>query len=276
MSIKDLLEDVKRGLISIDEAETKLKTLAVKEVADFAKLDVGRGIRRGIPEIVLAENKPPKETATIAAEMADSTGLTIVTRVNSQHIQELKKLKSRFKVEIHDSARIVVVKKPEYRTRKTGGRIAILTAGTADIPVAEEAKIISNEMGCDVYTIYDVGVAGLHRLFKPLHELSEKEIDIFIVVAGREGALPSVLCSLTDSPVIGVPSSSGYGYGGKGEGALIAMLQSCALGLAVVNIDNGVGAGALAALIANKIAAARGRPQGINPPSSGKTEVPRY
>jgi len=260
VSIKDLLENVKKGLISIDEAETRLKTHAVKKVADLAKLDVGRGVRRGIPEIILAENKPPKETAAIATEMAESTGSTIVTRVNNKHIKELRRLKARFKVAIHNRARIVVVKKSEYRTRKTGGKIAILTAGTVDIPVAEEAKIVSNEMGCDVYTIYDVGVAGLHRLFKPLHKLSEKEIDVFIVVAGREGALPSVLCSLTDCPVIGVPTSSGYGYGGKGEGALIAMLQSCALGLAVVNIDNGVGAGALAALIANKIAAARERP----------------
>ncbi len=259
MSIRDLLEDIRRGSVSIDEAETRLKSFAVKEVKDFARLDVGRRVRRGVPEVVLAENKTPKEMVAIAAEMANSTDVTIVTRVNSQHVRELRKLNDRFKVEVYDRAKIVVVNKPEYRPRKTGGKVAIFTAGTADIPIAEEAKIMASEMGCTVYTLYDVGVAGLHRLFKPLQEISEKAIDVIVVVAGMEGALPSVLCGFADSPVIGVPTSSGYGYGGRGEGALMAMLQSCALGLAVVNIDNGVGAGALAALIANKIAAARAR-----------------
>jgi len=256
--IREILEAVRRGSVSIDEAEVRLKTLTVKEVEGIARLDVGRGVRRGIPEIILAENKTPKETAKIAAEMATSVGVAIVSRISSQHLKELKRLK-RFKIDFYDKARVTVVSKPNYHPPKTGGKVAILTAGTADIPVAEEAKAVASEMGCDVYTIYDVGVAGLHRLFKPLREISSKEIDAFIVVAGREGALPSLICSFADSPVIGVPTSSGYGYGGRGEGALMAMLQSCALGLAVVNIDNGVGAGVLAALIANKIAAARRR-----------------
>ncbi|MEM3737651.1 MAG: nickel pincer cofactor biosynthesis protein LarB [Candidatus Bathyarchaeia archaeon] len=252
------MRDAKKGSSSVGDAEGRLKALTVRVVGDFAKLDLGRGVRRGIPEVVLAENKTPKETAAIVSEMANSLGVAIVTRVNSYHLKELRKL-DKFKVKFYDRAKVAVVSKHEYHPNKTGGRVAILTAGTADIPVAEEAKIIATHMGCNVYTAYDVGVAGLHRLFKPLQKLGEKEIDVFIVVAGREGALPSVLCSLVDSPIIGVPTSSGYGYGGKGEGALMAMLQSCALGLAVVNIDNGVGAGALAALIANKIAAARGR-----------------
>ena len=133
-------------------------------------------------------------------------------------------------------------------------RIGILTAGTSDIQVAEEARIIVEEMGCRVITAYDVGVTGIHRLIPPLKEMIAGDVDVLIVVAGREGALPTVVAGMVDLPVIAVPTSVGYGLGEKGISALIAMLQSCSLGLAVVNIDGGVAAGAIAAMIANRIA----------------------
>jgi hypothetical protein len=134
----------------------------------------------------------------------------------------------------------------------------VLTAGTSDIPAAEEAALICREMGCEVHTVYDVGVAGLHRLWEPLRLLLEEaEVDVLIVAAGMDGALPSVVSGLVDVPVVGLPTSIGYGLGGKGEAALLSMLQTCSPGMAVVNIDNGVGAGAMAGLIANRMAAAR-------------------
>lgn len=161
-------------------------------------------------------------------------------------------------VKLNKKARILVIKKRGLEI-KGGGKIGILTAGTADIPVAEEARVVAEEMGCEVTVAYDVGVAGLHRLISPLKDFIQKDIDVLIVVAGREGALPSVVASLVDIPVIGVPTSIGYGFGEKGLSALMAMLQACSLGLAVVNIDGGVAAGALAALIANKVASKTNR-----------------
>jgi len=134
----------------------------------------------------------------------------------------------------------------------------VLSAGTSDIPIADEAALICREIGCSVFTSYDVGVAGLHRLFDPLHHIiDEVNVDVIIVAAGMDGALPSVVAGLVDIPVVGLPVSVGYGVGGQGVAALYAMLQSCAPGLSVVNIDNGVGAGAVAGLIANRAAAAR-------------------
>jgi hypothetical protein len=149
---------------------------------------------------------------------------------------------------------MVVIKNKDFVVKNTGGKIGILTAGTSDIPVAEEAKVIAEEMGCNVYTSYDLGVAGIHRLLQPLKDLIMKDVDVIIVVAGREGALSSVVAGMVNVPVIAVPTSNSYGFGEKGVSTLMAMLQSCSLGLAVVNIDAGVAAGAMATLIANRVA----------------------
>jgi NCAIR mutase (PurE)-related protein len=139
----------------------------------------------------------------------------------------------------------------------TGGHVGVLTAGTSDIPVAEEAVALCREMGCATHCAYDVGVAGLHRLFAPLRTMLAVPVDALIVAAGMDGALPSVVAGLVDVPVIGLPTSVGYGLGGGGVGALTSMLQTCAPGLAVVNIDNGIGAGAIAGLIAARAGTAR-------------------
>jgi NCAIR mutase (PurE)-related protein len=257
LSVENILERLKDNQISISEAKRKLSMLMVKKLGNFAKLDVNRNVRRKIPEIVFAEGKEAEETSRIAVELAAHDGRAIVTRVSRGHVKQLRKLSPKFQVEVHEKARIVIVRKRRRAVARSGGRVAVLTAGTADIPVAEEARLILEEMGCTVFTAYDVGVGGLHRLFEPLHKMVGKDVDVFVVVAGMEGALASVVAGLVDCPVIGVPTSTGYGHGGKGEGALMAMLQSCSPGLAVVNVDNGVGAGALASLIANRIAEAR-------------------
>jgi hypothetical protein len=257
--LREILEKVARGEVSIDEAERLLRVLAIEEIGNLARIDVGREYRKGIPEVILAEGKKPEDLAKITVKMLKESGRAIVSRVTEEQISAIKKaIPEDADVQINSKARTVIVKMKNFKVERTGGKIGILTAGTSDIPVAEEARIIAEEMGCEVFTAYDVGVAGIHRLLPPLKEMITKDVDILIVVAGREGALPTVVAGMVDLPVIAVPTSIGYGLGEKGVSALMAMLQSCSLGLAVVNIDGGVAAGAIAAIIANRIAKFRG------------------
>jgi len=226
--------------------------LAIERVARLAYLDVGREIRKGLPEIILAEGKAPQEVAEIVEAMAKRTGRAIVSRADKKYLRAIRAQRiPRSKIHLYEKSGIIIAKLSSYRVKATGGRVGLLTAGTSDIPVAEEAKVIVEEMGCKTRAYYDVGVAGLHRLFKPLSDLLTWDSDVILVVAGREGALPTVVAGLVDVPVIGVPTSRSYGFGDKGIAALAAMLQSCSLGMAVVNIDGGVGAGSIGALIAN-------------------------
>jgi len=257
ISVRDVLEKLAKGKISVDEAEKLLKLFLIQEVGNIAKLDVGREHRRGLPEIILAEGKTPEDAVAIASKLVENSGRAILSRINNEHIKAVHKKFQRdpsTTVHIHESARIAVIRSRDYHADKSGGKVGILAAGTSDIPVAEEAKVIAEEMGCETVTAYDVGVAGIHRLFPALKEAIEKDIDVVVVVAGREGALPSVVAGLVDVPVIGVPTSTGYGVGEKGMSALTAMLQACALGITVVNIDGGVAAGSAAALMANRVA----------------------
>jgi len=253
--LRDILKKVAKGEISVEEAERLLRILAIEEVGNMAKIDIGREHRRGIPEVILAEGKTPEDLAEITVKMLKKSGRAIISRVTKEQIHTIKDaLPKDADVKIHSKARIIIVRMRNLKVEKTGGKIGILTAGTSDIQVAEEARIIAEEMGCEVITAYDVGVAGIHRLIPPLKEMIAGDVDVLIVVAGREGALPTVVAGMVDLPVIAVPTSVGYGLGEKGISALIAMLQSCSLGLAVVNIDGGVAAGAIAAMIANRIA----------------------
>jgi NCAIR mutase (PurE)-related protein len=253
--LREILERVARGEISIDDAEKLLKMFVIEEVDNLARVDVGREIRRGVPEIILAEGKTVEELAKIAIKMVEGAGRAIISRASEEHMKRIAGLiPEDSKIQVHEKARIIVIKKGDFRVHSTGGRVGILAAGTADVPVAEEARVIVEEMGCRVLTAYDVGVAGIHRLLKPLRDMIAWDADVLIVVAGREGALPSVVASMVDIPVIAVPTSSGYGLGGGGLSALMSMLQSCSLGLAVVNVDGGVPAGIIASLIANRAA----------------------
>jgi NCAIR mutase (PurE)-related protein len=225
----------------------------------FAMLDLERARRKGVPEVILADRKSVEQTLVITRAFLTRTGRAILSRVG----QELEaRLRSEFAAEAElewiAPPRAAVLRRPDLVPPQTGGRVGVLTAGTSDIPMAEEAALLCREMGCTVHTAYDVGVAGLHRLFNPLHTmLDEAQVDVLIVVAGMDGALPSVVTGLVDVPVIGLPTSVGYGIGGGGVAALYSMLQTCAPGMCVVNIDNGIGAGAVAGLIANRAAAAR-------------------
>jgi NCAIR mutase (PurE)-related protein len=234
--------------------EKKDRLLAIASLARFAKLDIGREKRKGLPEVILAEGKLARDVARISQAMVRRTGRAIISRTDAPQVRAVRSLVvTGSKVEYFSRSRMMIVKSKSYKPRQTGGRVGILTAGTSDIPVAEEAEVIAREMGCETRSFYDVGVAGIHRLFEPVRDLLKWGCDVIIVVAGREGALPTVVAGIVDVPVIGVPTSRSYGFGEKGLAALAAMLQSCSLGMAVVNIDGGVGAGGVAALIANRV-----------------------
>jgi pyridinium-3,5-biscarboxylic acid mononucleotide synthase len=234
-------------------------------IADAARPDFGRQARKGVPEVIIAERKTVEQSLDITRRFLDATGRAILSRVPPE-------LESRLRTDFQGQADLEWLPEPRAAVlrrrppspsllqaeRLEGGRVGILTAGTSDIPWAEEAALLCREMGCEVHTVYDVGVSGIHRLWEPLHVLlGEAQVDAIIVAAGMDGALPSVVSGLVDVPVIGLPTSVGYGLGGKGEAALLSMLQTCSPGMAVVNIDNGIGAGAMAGLIANRAAAAR-------------------
>jgi NCAIR mutase (PurE)-related protein len=254
-TLSEILDKLSRNELSVAEAEKLVRLLAVAEVEGIAKIDTSRGCRKGIPEIVLAEGKTTADVVEISLCMLSENGRVIVSRCSQEQIEALQNVvPSAAEMRVNKKARMVIIKNKDYALQSTGGKIGLLTAGTSDIPVAEEAKTIAEEMGCQVSATYDVGVAGIHRIMQPLKELIEKDVDVVIVVAGREGALPSVVAGMVDVPVIAVPTSNSYGFGEKGVGTLMAMLQSCSLGLAVVNIDSGIAAGAVATLIANRAA----------------------
>ena len=192
----------------------------------------------------------------ITKKFLQSKQFAIISRYNEDQkilIEKTFEKAENYDLDINDLGKILVIKEKSYEFPKKGGIVGIITAGSSDIPIAIEAEVIAEAMGCKVITTYDVGIAGIHRIFTPLSEMIKKGVHIIIVCAGMEGTLPGLVAALVDVPVVGVPISSGYGMGEKGKGALITMLQSCSPGLLVVNIDNGFGAGASAAMIANKI-----------------------
>jgi pyridinium-3,5-biscarboxylic acid mononucleotide synthase len=241
------------------DSQQTLRNSETSDISATAEIrpDPHREQRKGVPEIVYGETKDVSQIVSMTRTLLEGTGRTIISRVPIGAVEILRNEFSSYRVRVYEAARAVVISKPDYVLRKTGGQVGVISAGTSDIPVAQEAALIAEEMGCEVTCIYDVGVAGLHRLLEPLRDLLSKEVDAIIVAAGMDGALPSVVAGLVPVPVIGLPTSIGYGIGGKGLAALLSMLQTCAPGLTVVNIDNGVGAGITAAMIANRVARAR-------------------
>lgn len=219
--------------------------------------DPGRERRKGAPEIIFGETKETAQIIAMARGLLAGSGRALISRIPVGVVPLIQEAFRDHPMRVREAARAVVIYKPDYVRKVSGGHIGIISAGTSDIPVADEAALIAEEMGCRVTCIYDVGVAGLHRLLEPLRDLLADKVDAIIVAAGMDGALPSVVAGLVPVPVIGLPTSVGYGMGGKGVAALLSMLQTCAPGLSVVNIDNGVGAGITAGLIANRVAQAR-------------------
>jgi NCAIR mutase (PurE)-related protein len=238
-----LLRSVSEGKTSVDDAAQKLRHLAFEDI-EFAHIDHHRSLRKGFPEVIFGQGKTPEQIIGIMGKMQHQERIILVTRVDPS---KARAVVSRFPEAIyHDDARMIVW---EIHTPQTNGRgtILVISAGTSDIPVAKEAYLTATAMGNHTETIFDVGVAGIHRLFK--HKDLIEQASVLIVVAGMEGALPSVVAGMVSRPVIAVPTSIGYGVSLGGLTALFAMLNGCSSNVAVVNIDNGFGAGYMASII---------------------------
>ena len=241
-SLKKLFEEVKRGELSPDEAVLRLRHLPFEDLG-FANIDHHRALRAGMPEIIFGPGKTPQQIAEIFARLAKHGGNVLATRVSPEQVRAVKR-KFR-KAEYHELARALTLTRDGSILGK--GKIVVVSAGTSDISVAEEAVVTAQIMGNDVQHVYDVGVAGIHRLLARRDVLTQARV--IVVCAGMEGALPSVVGGMVGVPVIAVPTSVGYGASYQGIAALLGMLNSCASNVTVVNIDNGFGAGYVASII---------------------------
>jgi len=237
-----LLEKFRAGGISREQVLRRFQAAPVADLG-FAQVDTHRALRKGFPEVIFGSGKSPEQVLKIAQRLIANENRILVTRIRSEHAKLLRK---KFKQAVyHETARCVTIEK--RRASKRAGNIAVVCAGTSDVPVAEEAAVTAEIMGNSVVRIFDVGVAGIHRLLGRLETI--QAANVVIVVAGMEGALPSVVAGLVSKPVIAVPTSVGYGASFGGLAALLGMLNSCGSGVTVVNIDNGFGAGYAASQI---------------------------
>jgi pyridinium-3,5-biscarboxylic acid mononucleotide synthase len=250
-SLERLLDDVAAGRLPVAAALGALETLGITSVGDFARLDTGRAARKGVPEIVFGPGKTCDQFASIVARFLERADTVVGSKVSPEQAEAARAAASGV-LDYDPRSRTLVAHGLAWHEPEPRGLVGILAGGTSDVAIAEEAAVVCREMGVTVTTAYDVGVAGVHRLGEPLAACLDAGAAALIVAAGMEGALPSVVSGLVDVPVIGLPVSTGYGYGGNGEAALMGMLQSCSPGLVVVNIDNGIGAGVTAAMIARR------------------------
>jgi NCAIR mutase (PurE)-related protein len=241
-SLRKLLQEVRKGTVTPDEAVARLRHMPFEDLG-FAKIDHHRRVRSGMPEVIFAQGKTPGQVAKIFKRMAAQGGNVLATKATAEHFRAVKKLVR--KAEYRELAKAVILK--QDKTTYGKGAVVIITAGTSDIPVAEEALVTAEIMGNEVAHLYDVGVAGIHRLLAAREVFDNARV--VIVCAGMEGALPSVVGGLVRVPVIAVPTSVGYGAAFNGLAALLGMLNSCASNVSVVNIDNGFGAGYVASMI---------------------------
>jgi len=240
--LRDILEKLAKGEIDVEQAFEKLKFFPYEDL-EFAKIDHHRFLRRDFPEVIFGPGKTDEQIISIARRISEREGNLLITKVNQSVYEKVKEIFPDAKY--NSLAKLIYVKRDT--SIKGKGKIIVITAGTSDIPVAEEAYLTADVMGNRVEKIYDVGVAGLHRLFGEYEKV--KKARVIICVAGMEGALPSVIAGITSVPIIAVPTSVGYGASFHGLAALLTMLNSCPGGVAVVNIDNGFGAAYLASMI---------------------------
>ncbi len=277
--MRSVLRRLLAGELTEEEAISQLRRIQLDELGGRAKLDLGRFLRRGIPEVVLAAGKTPADAARVVVAMAERQGQGLISRMTAAHEVALHELASAAGMRVIGYACSARVLRPPFVPEAIGGKVGVLTAGTSDLPAAEEAQMVVEACGLEARLEADLGVAGLHRFVGPLASILEWGADVIIVAAGMDGVLPGLVAGLIDVPVIGLPISTGYGRGGAGEAALTTMLQSCSTGLVVVNIDNGIGAGAAAVLVAQRrlrghneaaIAASRA-PTSSTPSNAGAT-----
>jgi pyridinium-3,5-biscarboxylic acid mononucleotide synthase len=250
--VQDILTRIASGELTPDDAAPLLRAERIARLEQRAAVDVDRHHRGGgVPEVVLAGPKRAADVAAIVASLLDGTGQACVSRMRAGHRTAVGRLAAERGASVvpygRTACRVVAA---QHRPPSTHAPVGLIAAGTSDLDALQEAAMVCDAAGCPHSLVADVGVAGLHRLFDPLSALLREGVAAIVVAAGMDGALPSVVAGLVDVPVIGLPTSTGYGMGGRGEAALLAMLQTCAPGLVVVNVDNGVGAGAAAVRIA--------------------------
>lgn len=250
--MRDILRRLLAGELAEDEALIELRSLQLEELGGKARLDLGRFMRRGIPEVVLSAGKTPSEAARLAVVLAERQGQGLLSRLSAEHRDAVRQAASAAHMHVIDYSNSARVLREGFTPEPLDGKVGLLTAGTSDVPVAEEARMVVEACGLSARLEADLGVAGLHRFVGPLASILEWGADVIIVAAGMDGVLPGLVAGLIGVPVIGLPVSTGYGRGGAGEAALGTMLQSCSTGLVVVNIDNGIGAGAAAVLMAQR------------------------
>lgn len=241
--IKSIMNGIKENKISVDEAVRKLKFLPFEDLG-FVKIDHHRTLRKGFPEVVFCQNKTAKQVADIVKILSKNNNTVLATRATEEMFREVKK--SIKNSEYNEKSKTIIINKQKNEISKKG-KILVITAGTSDINVAEEAAVAAESMGNKVERLYDVGVAGLHRLLDNKDKI--EDANVLIVAAGMDGVLPSVVSGIFGKPIIAVPTSVGYGASFKGIAPLLTMLNSCSPGVVVVNIDNGFGAGYFASLI---------------------------
>ncbi|TLZ51069.1 MAG: nickel pincer cofactor biosynthesis protein LarB [Methanobacteriota archaeon] len=241
--VERVLKDLKAGRVGVRAAMESLRGLPYEDLG-FAKLDTHRPLRRGFPEAVYCPGKTDAQIVRIVRRLAVNSNVVIATRATAKTYAKVRASLNGTPVAFHDTAKLILIGSPPKRRQ---GLVLVVTAGTSDIPVADEAAVTAEAMGARVERLTDVGVAGVHRVLN--HRAALEKANVIVVVAGMEGALPSVVGGLVERPVIAVPTSVGYGASFDGLAALLAMLNACAPGVAVVNIDNGFGAGYLAAQI---------------------------
>jgi pyridinium-3,5-biscarboxylic acid mononucleotide synthase len=256
MEIRIILEKLARGEMTVAAAEQELRIYSIEYVGkNLAKIDPLRELRSGIPEVIFAQGKEFKDLLKIILATVSKKKFAVISKVSNECKERLCKELKKNNLKISKGINTILVSTKFHRFPKTNGKVGILCAGTSDIKIAEEAKIIAEVMGCQTVIEYDVGISGIHRTLKAIANMIDAKVHIIIVVAGMEGALGSFVSSVTDIPIVGVPTSIGYGFASNGIAALASMLQTCTMGMSVVNIDNGIGAGAFAAIVANKMSA---------------------
>ena len=259
--MRDILQAVANGEVSIDEAQRRLNLHALHEVGAMANLDIGRITRSGKPEIVRCAGKSVEQAVALALPFLDATGVVALSHAAAEHDAALRVARPDALIRFEPEAGVLVARGPDAPEPPRIGRAAIVTAGTSDAPIAMQTKLIAEMLGVETTLHPDVGISGLHRLFPALEAIVESDPDVVVAIAGQEGGLAPVMAGLLDFPIIAVPTSTGTGYGGQGIAALSTMLQSCSLGLAVVNIDNGIAAAVMAATIIRRAARGRGAGQ---------------
>lgn len=256
MDLREILIEYKKNRKSLEDVVQYLSLFSVKCIGDqIAQIDIDRSRRKNVPEIVLGSHKKLNDLILILDEILKNNGYVLASKIKPSMMDKILKYYGGKKLKIDrgiNSTSLLIYDNETSLPKDRGGKVGIICAGTSDIGIAEEARLAARTMGCTCHLAYDVGIAGIHRLLNSIVKMTAEKVDSIVTVAGMEGALPAVTASLVSVPVIGVPVSVGYGYGSNGRGALASMLQTCSFGLVAVNIDNGVGGGIFASMIANK------------------------